>query len=63
MIQVLTHSFPIHPTPCKHQKTLWFSVFRGQRYDALGTDGLILYLALKGLNFEKLLYRRKQGTY
>ena len=38
----LTHSFPMHPfsTSWKHHKSVRFSVFRGQRKGALGTNGL-----------------------
>ena len=39
----LTHLFPMHPfsTPWKHQKSIQFSVFRGQRKGALGINVLI----------------------
>ena len=39
---LLIHLFPMHPfsTPWQHQKNVRFSVFRGWRKGALGTNGL-----------------------
>ena len=51
----LTHLFPmpLFSNYWKHQKTLRFPVFKGQRKDALGTNGLRMYFNWQSSMLEK----------
>ena len=51
----LTHLFPmpLFSNHWKHQKTLRFPVFKGQRKDALGTNGLRMYFSWQSSMMEK----------